>query len=402
MKTESRIAPTLGIVTALPHEFKAILAFIEDPVSLEFGKGAGETYVAGTMPSSNGQHAVVAMLLPDTGNNSAGIGAALMSRNFPSLECIFMTGIAGGIPHPLDPNEHVRLGDIVVSNRNGVVQYDYGKTLPEEFVALPPPRPPSAHLLQAARMLMARDFTKPLASLIARGLDVCGFSRPGEDTDLLFSGGQLNEQVQHPRDPLRIPGEPRIFLGPIASANQVLKNAQKRDLLRQQYRAKAVEMEGSGLADAAWTRSVEYFVVRGICDYCDSMKRDDWQNYAAVAAAAYTRLLLTTVAGRQLNRDRSPSLAAGAAVLALAVAAAMFVKLPTAVDGHLYIQTQRVPVQIALDGKFVEMLTSATPFTSRELPPGEHTVSAISEGFRHDQTVRVHPSETVIVDIPSK
>jgi hypothetical protein len=86
-----------------------------------------------------------------------------------------------------------------------------------------------------------------------------------------------------------------IFIGSIASANQVLKNAGKRDQLRDEHGVKAVEMEGSGIADAAWTRSSEYFIVRGICDYCDANKRDDWQAYAAVVAAAYTRVLLSTV-----------------------------------------------------------------------------------------------------------
>ena len=39
-----------------------------------------------------------------------------------------------------------------------------------------------------------------------------------------------------------------------------------------------------------------YLVVRGICDYCDSHKNDDWQQYAAVVAAAYTRALIESIA----------------------------------------------------------------------------------------------------------
>jgi nucleoside phosphorylase len=38
-------------------------------------------------------------------------------------------------------------------------------------------------------------------------------------------------------------------VGVIASANQVLKNPIKRDQLRNEHRAKAVEMEGPGIAD---------------------------------------------------------------------------------------------------------------------------------------------------------
>jgi len=54
-------------------------------------------------------------------------------------------------------------------------------------------------------------------------------------------------------------------------------------------------MEGSGIADAAWTAGQQYFIVRGICDYCDEKKNDIWQGYAAVVAAAYTRALISSI-----------------------------------------------------------------------------------------------------------
>lgn len=54
-------------------------------------------------------------------------------------------------------------------------------------------------------------------------------------------------------------------------------------------------MEASGIADASWNQSVGYLVVRGICDYCDAQKNDLWQEYAALAAAAYTRAVIETL-----------------------------------------------------------------------------------------------------------
>ena len=51
-------------------------------------------------------------------------------------------------------------------------------------------------------------------------------------------------------------------------------------------------MEGSGVADATWEAEIGYYVVRGISDYCDGHKNDIWHNYAALAAAAYTRALI--------------------------------------------------------------------------------------------------------------
>ncbi len=61
-------------------------------------------------------------------------------------------------------------------------------------------------------------------------------------------------------------GQPRIFFGPIASGNILLNDPGWRDRLRDQYGVRAVEMDGSGIADATWEAGVGYLVVRGICD----------------------------------------------------------------------------------------------------------------------------------------
>ncbi|HMB04627.1 MAG TPA: hypothetical protein VKP69_12915, partial [Isosphaeraceae bacterium] len=98
-------------------------------------------------------------------------------------------------------------------------------------------------------------------------------------------------------DPGRRPGQPRVFLGPIASANTLLRDPALRDALRDRFGARAVEMEGSGIADATWNAEVGYLVVRGICDYCDANKNDVWQRYAAMAAAGYVRALLESMPG---------------------------------------------------------------------------------------------------------
>lgn len=36
-------------------------------------------------------------------------------------------------------------------------------------------------------------------------------------------------------------------------------------------------------------------VIRGICDYADSHKNKQWQGYAALAAASYTKELLSYI-----------------------------------------------------------------------------------------------------------
>jgi len=50
------------------------------------------------------------------------------------------------------------------------------------------------------------------------------------------------------------------------------------------------EMEAAGLMN-----QLPCLVIRGICDYSDSHKNKDWQGYAALAAAAYAKILLSVV-----------------------------------------------------------------------------------------------------------
>jgi nucleoside phosphorylase len=45
-------------------------------------------------------------------------------------------------------------------------------------------------------------------------------------------------------------------------------------------------------------------VVRGICDYSDSHKNKEWQEYAAIAAAAYTKDLLYRIPPSRVEDER--------------------------------------------------------------------------------------------------
>jgi nucleoside phosphorylase len=397
-------SPTVGIVTALPREFKAVVAMLEDPTVVEISdKGADQTYVLGVLPSKNGKHSVAALLLPDVGNNSSGIGAALLTANYPSIECVFMVGIAGGVPDPSDPSEHVRLGDVVVSGREGVVQYDFGKMLADRLIAKYPPRPPSSRMLQATRMLSVFDYQRDFHQLIDAGLAACGASRPPETADVLGRSADPSNPVVHPADPDRVPGRPRVFISAIASANQVLKNPIKREQLRNEHRAKAVEMEGSGIADLAWTKSIEYFVVRGICDYCDANKRDDWQDYASVVAAAYTRVLLSTVSSPGKQWTRRGSLKAVAVTMLMAAISAVALiqgNAPAKKTAQLYVEAVQPPVELRIDGVFIRNLTGDLPFTSVVLGEGNHRVVATFNGLRYEQFVQLKGGTSTIVRIP--
>ena len=295
--------PTIAIITALSKEHAAMLSLMENSKRWKApNSGASGTYDLGIIPAlGGGEHGVVLALLPDTGNNLSAVVTSGLLRAMPTVRHVIVCGIAGGVPSPKDAEVHVRMGDIVVSGRGGVVQYDFGKMNPDgKFEATFPPRAPAASLLHAYKLLHSDELRgkRPWLPYIKRACEMLNVQRA--ETDTLLATSSCRRVVSHPNDPDRISGKPRVFDGTIAAANAVLKDPVKRDELRDQHGIRAVEMETSGIADATWEwEAAGYFAVRGICDYCDKRNKaelgEGWQAYAAIVAAAYTRALIESL-----------------------------------------------------------------------------------------------------------
>jgi len=286
---------TIAVVTALPKEFVAVKVMLSSSIEWSApGRGAGRRYVIGKILTSEGyeKHIVALVMLPDMGNNTASAIGTLLIQNFPNLRHIIMCGIAGGMPDFTNSQNHVRLGDIVVSDKGGVIQYDNVKDSPSGVTEhRHPPRPPSAELIEAVRYLEARrlEGERPWEEFLTFSKKIENALRPKESLDA------KEEKISHPRDSLRRPGFPRVFHSAIASANHLLKDEDLRNEIAKQFNVKAFEMEGSGIADAGWIGNTGYLIVRGICDYCNPSKGDLWQGYAAVSAAAFTRALIESI-----------------------------------------------------------------------------------------------------------
>ncbi len=318
--------PAIGIIVALVEEFDAVRLMLSNERRYRAqGPGGSREYLFGEISSTRkGTHQVVLAQTATMGNNSAALRASKMLTDFDGIDAIIMCGIAGGVPHPTSPQDHVRLGDIVVSNRMGVVQYDLGKQKLNEFEHRPLPNAPCPRLLEAVQILEQDRLAgkRPWDDYLRAGLAARSITIPDPSTDVLLD--RDGKAISHPSVPGPIP---RVFLGPIASANIVQGDFRKRDQLRDKNKVKAFEMEGSGIADATWEyEKAGYLVVRGICDYCDSrtkhLQTDTWKPYAAMAAAAYVRSLLEAIPGVSLaNRGTSPaSLSPGACELLIAAA----------------------------------------------------------------------------------
>lgn len=81
---------------------------------------------------------------------------------------------------------------------------------------------------------------------------------------------------------------PKIFLGAVASGNEVMKNGKMRDDVAAKQHVIAFEMEGAGV----WS-SFPTVVIKAGCDYGDSHKNKKFQKYASMTAAACAKAFLS-------------------------------------------------------------------------------------------------------------
>ncbi|KAJ5724800.1 hypothetical protein N7493_006528 [Penicillium malachiteum] len=218
-------------------------------------------------------YGIIITSLPEDGYGAcnASLVAANMKRSFPRIRVNLIVGIGGGVPNKAD----IRLGDIVVGTR--VMQYDFGKTVEDgksERTAIPRTYD---HLigttLTSLRSKHDRNPTR-VPSILQQKLGKYPDTLRTDVPDLKVSqtGGQ---DTQHTVE---------IHYGAIASGNQVIKHGVARDKLAEELDVICFEMEAAGLMGY-----LPCLPTRGICDYSHSHKTNEWQRYAALNAAAYTR-----------------------------------------------------------------------------------------------------------------
>lgn len=295
-ETEKRtFEPRIGIVTALPKEFNAMISLLDNKDRQRHRPSAGSIaeYVHGTIPAPDGNVHKVVVVKAGVGNNYAALMSERLLKEF-ELDEVFMVGIAGGLPRVSPADEDVRLGDVVVSGRGGVVQYDMKKRKGSKDVANHPPRAPSDAWRQLAESMVAdREEMTKFNARLAEGLKAAGSKRPPASTDVLTDDAKPTpNKIARKPDPNRKKFASLAFSGAIGSANMVLKDHASRERLRKKHGILAVEMEGSGVSDAAQANATPFFIVRGICDYANTGKNDRWHDYAAMAAAAFTACLI--------------------------------------------------------------------------------------------------------------
>lgn len=313
---------TVGWICAINVAYDAAHAFLDE-------EHEGPEYVS---PNDNndytlgkvGKHNVVIAVLPDGeyGTPTAADVARGMLHSFPNVRVGLVVGIGGGAPSP----EHdIRLGDVVVSaprdGKVGMLQYDFDKTMQDQRFRLTGflDQPPTL-LRTAVNRLMAQykrgghQLGEAINGILEKTPRLRRYKRPDPSSDRLYQSGVAHPSSagascaavcgNHPSNLIsrceRTDDENNqaVHCGLIASANQSMKDAFARDILAAGKDVLCFEMEAAGL--------ISYFpclVIRGICDYSDSHKNKEWQGYAAMVAAAYTKDLLCRIAPNRIDAE---------------------------------------------------------------------------------------------------
>lgn len=314
---------TVGWICAVMTEMIAARAVLDEEYDEpeDIATKDNNSYVLGRI----GRHNVAIAALPDGeyGTNSAATVARDMLHSFPNIRIGLMVGIGGGAPN----DQHdIRLGDVVVSSpkdrKGGVLNYAFGKTIQEKrfemigFLDQPPIVLRTAvSNLKAVHAADGAQLEKTISDVLAKKPRLKNkYQRQDAGIDKLYKpdvvhpAGRGNCADYCDRDQSswirrEVRGEyddnPAVHYGLIASADQLMKDANMRDRLAKEEGVLCFEMEAAGLMN-----HFPCLVIRGICDYADSHKNKAWQGYAAMAAAAYAKQLLTKIAPKKLKAEK--------------------------------------------------------------------------------------------------
>lgn len=271
-----------------------------------------------------GNHNVVISVRPNGsyGSFSAARVATHMLQSFPNIRICVMVGIGSGVP---SQKPDIRLGDIVVgielNDQSAVLQGEFHMTVQgTSFMSLgfldqPPILRRAVYGLQAQYEHEGHKLDDAVNEIIERKPRLrkkC--QRPDSASDRLYRSHILHSRdSQSPcavlcgddpsclvsRSPrTEYDDNPAIHYGLIASVNQIIRNATMRDEVAAQKDILCIEMEAAGMMN-----HFPCLVIRGVSDYADSHKNKDWQWYAAMVSAAYTKDILHQIVPEQVVQE---------------------------------------------------------------------------------------------------
>ena len=294
---------TVAWMAPLEIEARAALLMLDNRHRGRFPVSKGDDYIfqAGDVCGHN----VIIASLPagqEYGVGSAAALAAQVKKCFPNLWFGLLVGVAAGLPNlsgskPRD----IRLGDVLVAlpegDSAGLIAYELGKeTGSEGFQLLR-----FGHVLANTETVVRSaigaiklnapydaDTFLPYYEHIKDKKHIDGtFVDPSQDKDKLYQVDELEVEKLAKRERRPNGRRTRVWYGPIGSGDKLMNNARKRNELRDRYNVIGLEMAAAGTMNL-----IPVGVIRGVCDYGDEHKNNEWQPYAAAMAAAYAKAIL--------------------------------------------------------------------------------------------------------------
>jgi nucleoside phosphorylase len=312
---------TIAWIAVLPIEAEAALGMLDKQHQGHFASVRGDDYIY--IGGEINGHNVVVATWPAGQKYGVGAAAALVNQvktRFQNIWFALLVGVAAGLPNltPSDRSQYrdVRLGDVLVcvpeKASSGIIHYDLGKDtdagfLTNEWQAETPAIVRAAigniQLTKKKPYKEGHEFARLLAAFLQ--VDEDGkFRCPSQDTDQLFTTSA--DLVVPPTLILREPRDEtektRVWYGNIGSGNSLMRNARRRDELRDRHNLIGLEMEAAGIMNTLPTG-----VIRGVCDYGDDQKNKDWQPYAAAVAAVYAKGILLTINPKVVQTQQGQS-----------------------------------------------------------------------------------------------
>ena len=233
------------IISALEKEIQPILEVIDSPVKPRcIEKVDGNTYFIYEISATL---TVICTTFLGMGQLDAAI-AVKKAVDYYSVNKVVLTGICGGI------DKEMNYGDIIISDQ--IVDYELAKIQQDG--------------VQVRWNVYRGDFE------LVRGMKMF-------KSDAWFSYLKKvfpNIEVE----------KPNVYSGIVLSGNKVIANHEEIKQFKKTWRkALAVEMEASGIAATLYQmeNAPSFVMVKSICDFADSEKNDDWQEYASYVAAFF-------------------------------------------------------------------------------------------------------------------
>jgi nucleoside phosphorylase len=237
------------VITALVEEHRAVVRAF-----------AGSDAKDATSPfrTSIGDLSIVLECVTSPGNITASLAAQqAIQRWHPTT--VVLCGIAAGVRN----DKERQLGDVIVADQ--VAYYELEKKTGEDFRPRYRVFPANSLLVHAAKLLRSSEWVH---SIIAH--------RPDGTAGRVL---------------------PVSHAGTVACGEKVVADERFVESLRRAWpQLIGLEMEGAGVATACHiAENVRFILIKGICDWADAKKSDDWHAYAADAAACFTKALLARV-----------------------------------------------------------------------------------------------------------